>query len=178
MCVCGCGVYMCVCVCVCVCVVFTCVCVYVTVCVCLCSYLCVLRASGIRTVGEWTFVQCQIADRPGRMSCQMFVTPIRYKYRATQNFPCTAIVNSIRLQHLQLLHSDKHIFTWFPLFALGGQSFVRKHDVTIACPRSWVNCLLLYHVTQRVGGNYSSWHRCRTQYHVVQQFRRLRGRLE
>jgi hypothetical protein len=70
------------------------------------------------------------------VECQMFVTPVRYKYRKRQNLPRTAILNSIHLQYTQLSHWEKHIFTWFPLFALGGQSFVRQHDVTIACPRS------------------------------------------
>ena len=102
----------------------------VCVCVCVCVY----------GVVEYGLLMSELSyntkDVTDLEECQLFVTPVRYEYRKSQNLPRADIANSIHLQHLQPSHREKHIFTWFPLFALGGQSFVRQHDVTIACPRS------------------------------------------
>ena len=118
--------------CVCVCVCIVCMCVCVCTCVCMCVYVYGLVEYGLLVI-ELSYSTKDLTDL---IECQMFVTPIRYKSRKRQNLPRTAIANSIHLQHLQLSHREKHIFTWFPLFVLGGQSFVRQHDATIACPRS------------------------------------------
>jgi len=50
-------------------------------------------------------------DLTDLVECQMFVTPVRNKYRKRRNLPRAAIANSIHLQHLQLSHREKHIFT-------------------------------------------------------------------